>query len=308
MNLQQLRYLVEIADCHSLTKASKKLFVSQPYLSKVVADFEAKVHHQIFIRYNNGLELTTYGKKVYLLAQSIISQMERLEHLETEETDENNRVKLSFSVGNLILKDSLLLDYVSTAHATRIDVDFFETTIEGCIKQVEEEISEFAILVVDDFQKTLLKSVSARKGLECIELDEGCLYYHFHRNHSLANQENISMDSLMQYPFVQLKSDEYTAFSNEKWKEEFPNAYMHKCIVVNHYHSCLMMVKNSNAFMVGNKWQISELEKMGIQSIRLSSINRKAYLIVIKKEITVFSSEAKKFLHLFKSSYGLDKT
>ena len=31
MNLQQLKYIVEIADCHSITKASKKLFVSQPY-------------------------------------------------------------------------------------------------------------------------------------------------------------------------------------------------------------------------------------------------------------------------------------
>lgn len=307
MNLQQLRYLVEIADCRSLTKASKKLFVSQPYLSKVVADFEAKVHNQIFIRYNNGLELTTYGQKVYLLAQSIISQMERLEHLEQEEAHENDRVKLSFSVGNLILKDSLLLDYFSTTHAARIDVDFFETTIEECVKQVEADVSEFAILVVDNFQKTLLTNVSVRKGLECIELDEGCLYYHFHRNHSLANQEKISMDSLMQYPFVQLKSDEYTAFSNEKWKEEFPNVYMHRCIVVNHYHSCLMMVKSSSAFMIGNKWQISELEKMGIQSIRLSSANYKAYLMIIKKEITTFSPEAKRFLHLFKDSYGLDE-
>ena len=307
MNLQQLRYLVEIADCRSLTKASRKLFVSQPYLSKVVADFEAKVHNQIFIRYNNGLELTTYGQKVYLLAQSIISQMERLEHLEQEEAHENDRVKLSFSVGNLILKDSLLLDYFSTTHAARIDVDFFETTIEECVKQVEADVSEFAILVVDNFQKTLLTNVSVRKGLECIELDEGCLYYHFHRNHSLANQEKISMDSLMQYPFVQLKSDEYTAFSNEKWKEEFPNVYMHRCIVVNHYHSCLMMVKSSSAFMIGNKWQISELEKMGIQSIRLSSVNYKAYLMIIKKEITTFSPEAKRFLHLFKDSYGLDE-
>ena len=85
MNLQQLKYLVTIADCHSITKASKKLFVSQPYLSKVVSDFEAKINKQLFIRHNNGLELTSEGHKVYLLAQSIISQMEQLENLEHEE-------------------------------------------------------------------------------------------------------------------------------------------------------------------------------------------------------------------------------
>lgn len=306
MNLQQLRYIVEIADCHSITKASKKLFVSQPYLSKVVSDFEAKINKQIFIRHNNGLELTTYGHKVYLLTQSIISQMERLNNLEKEETMENDHVKLSFSVGNLILKDSLLLDYFSTSRASINDVDFYETTIEGCIKNIEEDISEFAIIVVDDFQKTLLTGMSARKELACIELDEGSPYYHFHRNHPLANQDEIHIDSLMQYPFVRLKIDEYARFSNEKLKQEYPDIYVRRYIIVNHYHSYLNIVKHDCAFMVGNKWQISELEKMEIQSIRFSSSNHKVHLMIIKKEFIPFSAEAKKFIHLFKDSYGLD--
>ena len=78
MNLQQLKYLVTIADCHSITKASKDLFVSQPYLSKVVSDFETKINKQLFVRYNNGLELTSDGHKVYLLAQSIIPYIGKL--------------------------------------------------------------------------------------------------------------------------------------------------------------------------------------------------------------------------------------
>lgn len=78
MNLQQLKYLVTIADCHSITKASKALFVSQPYLSKVVSDFETKIQKQLFVRYNSGLELTSDGHKVYLLAQSIIPYIGKL--------------------------------------------------------------------------------------------------------------------------------------------------------------------------------------------------------------------------------------
>lgn len=306
MNLQQLRYIVEIADCHSITKASKKLFVSQPYLSKVVSDFEAKIKKQIFVRYNNGLELTPYGHKVYLLAQSIISQMERLDHLEKEERKDDDRVKLSFSVGNLILKDSLLLDYFATSRASINDVDLYETTIEGCIKNIEEALSEFAIIVVDDFQKTLLTGMIPRKELACIELDEGYPYFHFHRNHPLANQDKIRMDSFMQYPFARLKMDEYARFSDERLKQEYPDIYACRCIVVNHYHSYLNIVKHDCAFMVGNKWQISELEKMDIQSIRFSSLSHKVHLMILKKEFVPFSPEAKKFIHLFRDSYGLD--
>lgn len=308
MNLQKLRYIVEIADCHSITRASKKLYVSQPYLSKVVSDFEARVSKKIFTRYNNGLELTSYGQKVYLLAQSIIHQMERLDNLEREEMNENRCVKLSFSVGNLIIKDSLLSDYFVSTHAVRSDVDFYETTIGGCIKNVEDNLSEFAIIVVDDFQKTHLLSMAGRKGLECIELDEGYPYYHFHRKHCLAEQTVISMDSLMQYPFVQLKADEFTSCSSEKLREEYPDIYLCKCIVVNNYYSCLSLVKNNSAFMIGNKWQISELEKMEIQSMSFSSFNHKIHLMLVKKAVEAFSPEAKRFIRLFKNSYGLDRT
>ena len=305
MNLQQLRYIVEIADSCSITKASKKLFVSQPYLSKVVSDFEARAKKQIFIRCRNGLELTAYGQKVYLLAQSIIHQMDQLGK---EETAQNDSVRLSFSAANLIIKDSLLLDYVSTVHAAQIDIDFCETTISGCIKKIEEDVSEFAIVVADDFQKTLLTSICVRKKLEWIELDEGCPYIHFHRKHSLANQDEIHMNHLMPYVFVRLKTDEFTAFSRKKLKEEYPEISAQRCIVVNHYHTYLSMVKHNAAFMIGNKWQISELEKMGIQSAVFSSFKHKVHLMILKKQSTVFSAEAARWIHLFKNSYGLDET
>ena len=308
MNLQQLKYIVEIADSRSITKASKKLFVSQPYLSKVVSDFEARVKKQIFIRCRNGLELTAYGQKVYLLAQSIIHQMDQLDQLEKEETAENDSARLSFSAANLIIKDSLLLDYVSTVHAAQIDIDFCETTISGCIKKIEEDVSEFAIVVADDFQKTLLTSICVRKKLEWIELDEGCPYIHFHRKHSLANQDEIHMNHLMPYVFVRLKTDEFTAFSRKKLKEEYPEISAQRCIVVNHYHTYLSMVKHNAAFMIGNKWQISELEKMGIQSAVFSSFKHKVHLMILKKQSTVFSAEAARWIHLFKNSYGLDET
>ena len=232
--------------------------------------------------------------------------MELLDNLDSEDRTDNTSAILSFSIGNLILKDSLLFDYLSTTHASRNDVDFYETTIESCIKNIEENVSEFGIIVIDDFQKTLLTSRSARMGLECIELDEGYPYYHLHRNHSLANQDEIRIDSLMHFPFVQLKTDEYTALRYEKLKEEYPDISVRRCIVVNHYPSYLSIIKNSDAFAIGNKWQISELEKMGIQSIRFSSFNHKVHLMIIKKELLPLSTQAKRFIHLFKDSYGLD--
>lgn len=307
MNLTKLKYIVEIADSGSITNAAKKLFVSQPYLSKVVADFEKQFNKQIFIRTVNGLKLSDDGHKVYLLAQSIIQQMELLDQLGSESLIEEKDTQLSFSVGNLILKDHLLLNYLQVSHVSRNDVDFYETTISGCIDHVENDISEFAVIVVDEYQKSLLMNIASRKGLEYIELDEGYPYFHLHRDHPLAHQEKISIDSLKQYPIVRFKNDDFTALSNEKFKQENSKVRFSKTIVVNHYHLYLSIVKNNGAFMIGNKWQISELENMGIKSVRFLSTRYKIYLGIIKKENTAFTAESEKFLRLFKESYGLNK-
>lgn len=307
MNLQQPQYIVAIADCQSITKASRKLFVSQPYLSKVVSDFEREIGKKIFNRHRGGLDLTPTGHKVYFLAQSIISQMEQLSHLEREKPNRTAYVKLAFSVGNLILKDSLLLEYFSATHAASIQVDFQETTIHECIQKVEESISEFAIVVVDDFQRDLLSRMSERRELSLIQLDEGYPYCHFHRSHPLARQEELTLESLLPYPFVQLKMDEYVKYSIEMFKWEHPNLHVNRQITVNHYHTYLNLVKHDLAFMFGNRWQISELEKMDIQSARLCFLRHKVYLLMVKREFSPLSSQAKKFLHLFRNSYGPDR-
>lgn len=88
-----------------------------------------------------------------------------------------------------------------------------------------------------------------------------------------------------------MKTDEYTTFSTEKLKEQYADIAIRRCIVVNHYHSYLSIVKNNGAFMIGNKWQISELEKMGIQSIRISSLKHKVHLMIIKKLIIPLNSQ-----------------
>lgn len=305
MKLQQMKYIVEIADCKSMTNAAKKLFVSQPYLSKIVTNFEERVGKPIFIRSNTGLELTAYGHKVYLIMNSIIQQTELLNNMELDK-GYKQEVRLAFSVANLIIKDSLILDYLATNGASRSNVDFYETTIEGCIENIEKDLSEFAILVVDDYQKTLLLNVCLRKGMEYTELDEGDLFYQFHRSHPLANIDRIGVDELMQFPLVSMKADHFKEFSQESYKQAYPEVQFPQAIIVNNYHAYLNIVKNNRAFMVGNKWQISELEKMGIESVRARTLKHKMHLGILKKKAGVLSEESLKYIKLFKNAYGLN--
>ena len=40
MTIQQIRYVVTVAECNSMNKAAEKLFISQPSLSSAVKELE----------------------------------------------------------------------------------------------------------------------------------------------------------------------------------------------------------------------------------------------------------------------------
>lgn len=43
MTLQQLKYAIEIANCGSFNEAAKRLFISQPSLSKAIKELEVEL-------------------------------------------------------------------------------------------------------------------------------------------------------------------------------------------------------------------------------------------------------------------------
>lgn len=97
MKIQHLRYIVMIADQRSISLAAKKLYVSQPYLSKVVQDIEADFGKKIFERKPQGIALTAEGKQLYFLAQSVISQMDAIENIGKQKNISQDQGKIRCS-------------------------------------------------------------------------------------------------------------------------------------------------------------------------------------------------------------------
>ena len=71
MELRTLRYFIAVAQEGSLTNASKRLHITQPTLSRQLADLERELGRQLFLRTRDGVELTEYGTVLLDYAQSI---------------------------------------------------------------------------------------------------------------------------------------------------------------------------------------------------------------------------------------------
>lgn len=65
MTLQQLRYVTTIANIGSISEAAKRLFVSQPSLTKAIKELEKEMGITIFDRTNKGITVSKEGERFF---------------------------------------------------------------------------------------------------------------------------------------------------------------------------------------------------------------------------------------------------
>jgi len=75
MNLMQLKYAVEVAQTHSISKAAENLYMNQPNLSRAIKELEESLGVVLFNRSPKGITLTREGEEFLVYAQRILIQM-----------------------------------------------------------------------------------------------------------------------------------------------------------------------------------------------------------------------------------------
>lgn len=76
MTLQQLKYIIGIVNSGSINEAAKRLFISQPSLSKAVRELENELNFEIFRRSSKGISLSLEGTEFLSYARQVVEQAE----------------------------------------------------------------------------------------------------------------------------------------------------------------------------------------------------------------------------------------
>lgn len=110
MELRQFKYVNMVAQCGSITKAARKLFISQPALSSYINKLEEDLGVKLFDRSATPLICTYAGEQYLKRARTILMQMDDMDReFRDIATNSQGRLRLGFPGKRLIYMLPLIL-------------------------------------------------------------------------------------------------------------------------------------------------------------------------------------------------------
>lgn len=97
VDLKRMRYIVEVAKAEAITTAAEILAISQPALTRNIAEVESELGVQLFHRMPRGIQLTDEGTRFVARAKQILGDVDNLLTEMQEESDLlTGRLKIGF--------------------------------------------------------------------------------------------------------------------------------------------------------------------------------------------------------------------
>ena len=144
MKLQQLRYVVKVAECGSITEASRRLFVSQPSITASIRELENEMGVHIFERTNKGVIVSEEGETFLGYARQVLDQADLLEDKYKGASEQVPH--FSVSCQHYSFAVNAFVDVIREFDAARYDFTLREEQTHEIIEDVAHMKSELGIL------------------------------------------------------------------------------------------------------------------------------------------------------------------
>ena len=144
MTLQQLRYLIAVAEKGAITEAAKSLFISQPSLSNAIREVEQSIGFRIFNRHRTGVTLTAKGVDFLGHAHQVVWQMDALEskYGDSQET----RQRFCVSTQHYTFTANAFVELVKDRGQGQCDFILNETQTHQVVEDVCGRFSDLGVL------------------------------------------------------------------------------------------------------------------------------------------------------------------
>lgn len=291
MTLNQLHYVITVADCRSMNEASRILFISQPSLSAAVKELEREIGIEIFRRNNRGISVTPAGEEFLGYARQVVEQYELIQNRYVDK--QNIKKKFSVSMQHYSFAVDAFVKMVKQFGMDEYEFAVHETKTYEVIEDVKNFKSELGILYVNDFNRNVLMKLFHEYGLEFHEILQCGIYVYLWNRHPLASKKEIALDELEEYPCLSFEQGNYNSFY---FAEEVLSTYEYKRLIkANDRATMLNLMVGLNGYTLCSGIICEELNGSDYMAVPLKSdeIMTIGYL---KRKGTAISPLGQKYL------------
>ena len=164
MTLQQLKYVVTVAETGTITEAANRLYISQPSLTNAIHELEKEMNLVIFHRTNKGISISREGEEFLGYARQVLEQASLLE--ERYKLQAGGKKEFSVSTQHYSFAVNAFVDLIKEFGGDNYDFSLRETQTYEIIDDVAKMRSEIGILYLNDFNRTVLKKIIKANDLE----------------------------------------------------------------------------------------------------------------------------------------------
>lgn len=210
MTLQQLRYIVMVAECGTISDAAKQLFISQPSLTNAIKDIEEEMQISIFHRTNKGIIVSNEGDEFLAYARQVLEQADLLE--EKYKNTKKQSPRFSVSSQHYSFAVNAFVDVIREFDRDSYDFTLRETQTYEIMEDVSHLKSEIGILYLSDKNREVLKKLIKQNNLIFQSLFVAKPHVFISSSHPLAYKNALTLEDLEDFPYLSFEQGEYNSF------------------------------------------------------------------------------------------------
>ena len=296
MNIQQLRYVVAIANSGTFREAAEKMYVSQPSLSISVRDLEKELGFKIFRRTSSGTFLTRRGMEFYEKAQELVKGFDVFQNQYANPEEEKDEFSIASQHYDFLPPT---ITAFSQQYPEYKNFRIFESTTVQILDEVAQGHSEIGIIYLNNQnQKGIMQRVE-KLGLEVIELIPFQTHIYLREGHPLAKKKELVMEDLADLPTVRFtqEKDEYLYYS-ENFVDTSASSQMFN---VTDRATLYRILERTNAYATGSGFLDSDSVN-GITVIPLND-NLNNRMVYVKREEVDLSQAGTLFVEVMQEYF-----
>lgn len=300
MTLQQLNYLVTVADCGNITEAAEKLYISQPSLSSAIHNLEKEMGVTAFVRSNKGVVVTREGEELLSYARMLLEQADNMkEHFGS---GDRRTPKFSVSCQHYSFAVNAFVDLIKAFDADRYSFIIRETQTGEIIEDVAGGKSEIGVIYLSEHNEEVISKLIRNHDLIFEELFVASPHVFICKKHPLARKEMITVEDLQGYPYLVYEQGNNNSFY---FSEEFMSMLdFPKNIQVRDRATLFNLVIGLNGFTVSSGVIDSKLNGSNIIA-RPLAVDKTMRIGVVKKKNIVFSRYACFYMEALKKHLSI---